>query len=1583
MLGEDDDFTWGHFAEVLDALMSAYGQLSPPRGLQEYHDASLHATESLRDHARTRTSADSFIEEFLGVAFELLGAALEIGLDTTKTDAEKEQLIEAIEKEILGEFFGPDFVAASQAVDEVREALPEETLALLDDAGCYSDITAVGEDQAKTVANFEEPGTSLGTFLVGEAPRVGDYQIWVSRYSKDDRGETSVRVEIANIGERALAYPDCDRNMILQDQARAQYGKTSCSWQHAGSSDEIPPGGVSHYGIRYQPPEDAAGLVWRFSADTVGVDFALDAAVDDVTDDHGDSASDSTAATVGESVQGRLDYDGDVDFFVFQAVQGELYQIDVALATLFDAKLTLYDADERFQVRAGDDFGDPPAPRIIWTAPASGSYYVALSDDCTFDPCIGSYTLTVGLSVIIDDHADDTQNATAISVGEAIEGVIDYDGDSDYFRFTAESGQIYQIDMELGTLEGPYFALLGSDGWQLVSNELLGESEPLRIIGAVQESGEYYVQVSSWRGDTGSYTLTVSLSDIVDDHADEVDGATAISVGETTGGAIDYEGDSDVFRFTVEAGQIYQIDVELGTLENSYLSLLNSDGYEFESNDDHGESKASRITWLAKESGDYYLRVSPAWDGGTGSYTLTVDRGSANAISAGVATDGVIEYDGDSGIFRFQAKAGQLYMLDVTLGTLSDSSMTIYDASGVRLEDNDDYEDSFASRIFWEAPVAGDYYVEVESDWEEGSYTLTVTEYVAEAAWRGNTDYDLDDNGFIEVSDLAQLNAIRWDLDGSGLPEHPTNNPLYAAAFPNAADRMGCPREECLGYEITTDLDFDTNGSGSADSGDAYWNDGLGWDPIGWNAFIDGAFTGLFKGRGHTISNLYINRSDTDQVGLFGRVSFSGLNRWAVRGDIRDVGLIDVQVTGRSEVGGLVGDNGVTIAACYVTGSVKGDREVGGLIGSNFSGEVVASYAAVSVTGDSEVGGLVGQNFAGDIEASYAAGSVTGNSGVGGLVGGNTFGSGTVTDSYWDTQTSGQSDSAGGEGKTTRELQSPTGYIGIYENWNLDLDGDGEGDDLWDFGASSQYPTLKHRSVPVVASTPALTATPTPTPSPTGASTPDTDRAALAALYNATDGPNWTNITNWLSDASIGEWHGVTADDDGRVVELWLNDNDLTGHIPTQLGNLSNLTFLGLWENQLTGTIPAELGNLANLTELWLIENELSGQIPAELGNLSNLIKLYLGGNELSGQIPAELGNLSNLRELGFGSGQLSGRIPPELGRLSNLTRLWLDRNKLSGQIPAELGKLSNLIWLGLEDNQLNGKIPADLGSLSNLEVLYLSDNQLSGCIPMRLRDVPTNDLEDLGLPDCNEAAGREESPDRAALVALYNATDGPNWTNNDNWLSDAPIGEWYGVTTDDSGRVISLSFVDNRLSGELPPELGSLTNLTLLSIIAYDLDGELSGEIPLELGSLTNLELVTLWGNQLRGEIPPELGSLTNLIALGLSSNQLTGEIPSELGSLTNLTGLGLGDNQLTGEIPSDLGNLTNLQWLHLSGNELTGCIPAELRNVLGNDLDELGLPYCDEAATEPMLVSTTLSQGHRHGCGLRPDGTALLMRC
>ena len=171
---------------------------------------------------------------------------------------------------------------------------------------------------------------------------------------------------------------------------------------------------------------------------------------------------------------------------------------------------------------------------------------------------------------------------------------------------------------------------------------------------------------------------------------------------------------------------------------------------------------------------------------------------------------------------------------------------------------------------------------------------------------------------------------------------------------------------------------------------------------------------------------------------------------------------------------------------------------------------------------------------------------------------------------------------------------------------------------------------------------------------PTATTSPETDREALVALYNATDGPYWHTNKNWLSDAPIGEWYGV-ATKEGRVSQLHLMRDKLSGEIPPELGDLSKLETLWLHSTGLSGEIPPELGNLGNLELLNLEYTALRGEIPPELSNLANLEYLDLGNNKLNGEIPPELSNLSKLEWLDLYNNELSGEIPPELSNLSKL----------------------------------------------------------------------------------------------------------------------------------------------------------------------------------------------------------------------------------------------------------------------------------------------------------------------------------------
>jgi hypothetical protein len=231
--------------------------------------------------------------------------------------------------------------------------------------------------------------------------------------------------------------------------------------------------------------------------------------------------------------------------------------------------------------------------------------------------------------------------------------------------------------------------------------------------------------------------------------------------------------------------------------------------------------------------------------------------------------------------------------------------------------------------------------------------------------------------------------------------------------------------------------------------------------------------------------------------------------------------------------------------------------------------------------------------------------------------------------------------------------------------------------------------------------------------------------------------------------------------------------------------------------------------------------------------------------------------------------------------------------------------------------------------------------------------------------PDQNYAASLITTPQRQALIAFYDSTNGDSWTHNTGWETP-PLypdgfampgteGTWYGVTVDSNSRVIRIELTDNNLTGSIPAALASLVDLEYLALDLNHIGGsipaelrylnklqtlilssnQLTGQIPIELGNLISLRTLLLSNNQLSGPLPGELENLVNLVSLYADNNQLTGSIPIELGNLAQLWHLYLSQNQLSGPIPSQLGNAVNLRALHLEQNQLSGSIPTELGSL------------------------------------------------
>jgi hypothetical protein len=363
----------------------------------------------------------------------------------------------------------------------------------------------------------------------------------------------------------------------------------------------------------------------------------------------------------------------------------------------------------------------------------------------------------------------------------------------------------------------------------------------------------------------------------------------------------------------------------------------------------------------------------------------------------------------------------------------------------------------------------------------EGTFTYdcgTVVDLVAEAEpgyhfveWTGDT------------GTIAHVDAAETTITVNGAYNITANFALFSGGNGTAEDpyqigdwwQLDNVRNYLSSHFVVIN-DLDSNSIGYTELASATAHDGKGWQPIGVN---NDTFVGSFDGQGYEVCDLFINRPDESEVGLFGAVGEGGvIGNVGVNGNVtgydnaggvvgKNEGTIsnsyaNCRAIGNYNVGGLVGKNDNsegTVTNSYATGNVTGADNVGGLVGWNREGRMSNSYATGRVTGDNNVGGLVGKNSdtagnsyatgrvtgsdnvgglvgrndnTGNVTNSYSTGSVTGSTHVGGLMGRNY---GTVSNSFWDTQTSGKGSSAGGTGKTSAQMMDIDTFSGA--GWDI------------------------------------------------------------------------------------------------------------------------------------------------------------------------------------------------------------------------------------------------------------------------------------------------------------------------------------------------------------------------------------------------------------------------------------------------------------------------------------------------------------------------------------------------------------------
>ncbi|XP_027181700.1 putative receptor-like protein kinase At3g47110 [Coffea eugenioides] len=207
-----------------------------------------------------------------------------------------------------------------------------------------------------------------------------------------------------------------------------------------------------------------------------------------------------------------------------------------------------------------------------------------------------------------------------------------------------------------------------------------------------------------------------------------------------------------------------------------------------------------------------------------------------------------------------------------------------------------------------------------------------------------------------------------------------------------------------------------------------------------------------------------------------------------------------------------------------------------------------------------------------------------------------------------------------------------------------------------------------------------------------------------------------------------------------KLTSLWLNDNIISGSLPSGIGNLASLGYLDVRNNSLSGIIPDSVGKLVKMQELYLSENSFTGEIPSTIGDISELQILVLEQNMLTGNIPVSLSNCSNLQGFTVSQNRLSGALPKELLALSSLSLgLLLAQNQFTGSLPSEVGNLKNLVSLDISENKLSGEIPTSIDGCEMLEYLRLKGNFLEGSVPSTLGELKSIQVIDLSQNNLSE----------------------------------------------------------------------------------------------------------------------------------------------------------------------------------------------------------------------------------------------------
>ena len=445
--------------------------------------------------------------------------------------------------------------------------------------------------------------------------------------------------------------------------------------------------------------------------------------------------------------------------------------------------------------------------------------------------------------------------------------------------------------------------------------------------------------------------------------------------------------------------------------------------------------------------------------------------------------------------------------------------------------------------------------------------------------------------------------------------------------------------------------------------------------------------------------------------------------------------------------------------------------------------------------------------------------------------------------------------------------------------------------------------------------------------------TKSNDLEILLNLKTSLENSNTKDFFNsWNANSSICSFHGITCNSINSVTEINLSHQNLSGILPIDsFCNLQSLTKLVLGFNYFHGRVNESLRNCVKLQFLDLGNNYFSGPFP-DISPLHELEYLYVNQSGFSGTFPWQsLLNMTGLLQLSVGDNPFDlTPFPKEILSLKKLNWLYMSKCNLGGKLPVGIGNLTELTELEFADNFITGEFPGEIVNLHKLWQLEFYNNSFTGKIPTGLRNLTGLEYLDGSM---NQLEGN---------------------------LSEIRF----------LSNLVSLHFFENKLSGEIPPEIGEFKKLRELSLYR----NRLTGPIPEKTGSWSEFEYIDVSENLLTGSIPPNMCNKGKMYALLVLQNNLTGKIPESYSTCLSLERFRVSRNSLSGTVPSGIWGLPNVQVIDIELNRIEGSVSSEIQkaNKLASILarsNRLTGEIPEEISKTTSLVTIDLSDNQISG--------------